>query len=316
MRKRTVWALCALTSLGAVAAGLNHRAMADAGVHEESPAPREEAESSDAAAPVGGGPETSATPSEEACPTTDAAKLNMVLRALHRLNQSEIATARLAEEQSRHEAVKEFARRMIADHSEADRKLSEFAKKNGISLTAVTPIDPIHAAMHEAMKASGQALKSSQGDAFDAAYIGLEISEHRFGVSAVAVGQKYATGDAKKLLDENHRMLQGHLEHAERLGQRLRFEPMPIGGGPVGGGSEELKEKEPAPAGDAGETGEKEESPGGAVRQWAEDAGGAIQQWAEDAGEYLMDAGRQLFEGDGGGEEPLDVKPPPIDRGH
>lgn len=305
MRKRTVWALCALISLSGLAIGLNLHATTDAGAHDEGVMPQE-VEALDSGAPVGGGPQPSSKPSEEACPTTEAAKLNMIFRELHALNRSEIEQAKLAEQRSRQEAVKAFARQMIADHAEADRKLTEFAEKNGISLTTVTPTDPIHAAWHKAMKASGEALRSVDKDSFDAAYIGLVVAEHRFGVSAVEEGQKYAKGEAKELLDENHRMLRGHLEHAERLEQRLRFEPVAVGGGP--------KENEPEPA--TGDAGEKEESPGGGARQWVEDAGGAVQQWAEDAGEYLMDAGRQLLEGDAGGEDPVDVRPPPIDRGH
>jgi len=89
-------------------------------------------------------------------------------------------------------------------------------------------------------------------------------------------------------------MLQSHLEHAEQLGQRLRFEPAAIGGGP-----EERGERESAPA-DAGDT----------------EPGDAIEQWVEDAGRWVEDAGRQLFEGDEDGSSgPVDVRPPPIERG-
>lgn len=295
MRKRTVWALVGLTSLGALAIGLDRTAAADAGVRDEG-AEQQETTTKDAAAPIGGGQQEAqsgaSAPSEEACPTTEAAKLNMVLRSLHMLNRSEIEHARIAEERSKQAEVKEFARRMISDHTEADRKLTEFAKKNGVSLTAVTPTDPIHAALHASMKTSEEALKAAKGDSFDAAYLGMEIAEHRLGVSTVQEGQKYAKGEAKQLLDESHKMLRGHLEHAERLGQRLRFEPLPVGGGPEQG------ERREAPT-DAGAL----ESP-------------AIEQWVEDAGRWVEDAGRQLLEGDGGdGSGPVDTRPPPIERG-
>jgi len=190
MRKRTVWALLGLTSLGAVALGLDHEASADAGIQDESVEQRATT-TRDAAPPAVEEKQEarSATPGEDACPTTEAAKLNMVLRKLHMLNRGEIEHARLAQERSQTGAVKEFAQRMITDHTEADRKLTAFAEKNDVSLDEVEPTDPIHAALHAAVKSGNEALEKARGVSFDAAYIGMEIAEHRLGVSVVRKGR-------------------------------------------------------------------------------------------------------------------------------
>lgn len=227
MRKRMMWALLALTSAGVAVYGVQRETSAIAAM---------EGEDAD-----GGGASTSAEGSRlEEKPDAgeakqalgDAAKVNMVLRELHAINHSEIESGRLASERAQAAEIKDFAELMVRDHTEADRKLTDFAKRNSIDLTKATPVDPIHVALDRAEQAQQKALGTKRGAAFDAAYIAPQVLEHRVALSIAEEGRKYAKDEAKTLLDETYRMLGEHLARAERLQSQLRFEPAAIGGGP------------------------------------------------------------------------------------
>lgn len=239
MRKRTLWAILALSSAGMAGYGLTSEPSAVAAMQEE----RTDDAGGAGAAPLttppdaGGGEKQDAR--NEACPTTAAAKVNMVLRELHVINRSEIESGRLAEQRAQAGEVKEYARIMVRDHSEADRKIAEYAKRNGIDLTKVAPIDPIHAALDRADSAEQKALGTKHGADFDAAYVAPQALEHRVALSVAEEGQKYAKDEAKELLDGVHRMLVDHLARAEKLGGQLHFQPAAIGGGPEQEGSSE-----------------------------------------------------------------------------
>lgn len=169
----------------------------------------------------------------EACPMTPTAKLHMVLRELHAMNHAEIEKGREAEKRAQAGEVKEFARIMVRDHTEADRRLTEYAKNNGVDLTKVAPIDPIHAALDRADAASEKALSTKRGASFDAAYVAPQAFEHRVVLGVVEEGQKYAKDDAKDFLDGMHRMMSDHLVRATKLIDQLQFAPAAVGGGPA-----------------------------------------------------------------------------------
>lgn len=226
MRNRTVWALLALTSAGMAVYGVQRESSAIAAMEDEA------ADAGGASTSPEAWQQSPDAGEAKQAPLSDTAKLNMVLRELHGLNQTEIESGRMASERAQAAEIKEFGQLMVRDHTEADRKLTDFAKRNSIDLTKTTPADPIHAAFDRADQAQHKALGTKRGAAFDAAYVAPQVLEHRVALSIAEEGRKYAKDEAKTLLDETYRMLGEHLARAERLQSQLRFEPAAIGGGP------------------------------------------------------------------------------------
>src|SRR5712691_11606918 len=72
----------------------------------------------------------------------DATKTNILLRQLHAANQDEIDMGKLAQDKAQNAEVKKFASEMVTDHTNADQKLTDMAKRNNIDLNA-TPHGPV-----------------------------------------------------------------------------------------------------------------------------------------------------------------------------
>lgn len=238
MRRRTIWALLALATAGIAGFGVQRESSAIAAMQDQADAGGEST-STDAGAWLQGTPDAGeAKESAEAAPPTDTAKLHMVLRELHVINQSEIEGGRLASERAQAAEVKEYGQLLVRDHTEADRKLTDYAQRNQVDLTKKTPADPIHVALDKADKAQQKALGTKRGADFDAAFVAPQAMEHRVAVNIAEEGRKYAKDEARTLIDEMHRMLGDHLARAEKLQSQLRFEPAAVGGGPDGGSGE------------------------------------------------------------------------------
>jgi putative membrane protein len=145
---------------------------------------------------------------------------------------AEIDFGRLAQGKAESTAVKEFARRMVQDHSEANRRLEQLAGQAGIPLPA--DLDPDH----KNMRAE---LDNATGKAFDLAYIGGQVFDHQkaaillqweIGQGQEAEFQQYAAATLPTVLT--------HLDMAKNLlaqltgqgAQALREPPPPA---PPGG---------------------------------------------------------------------------------
>jgi hypothetical protein len=72
------------------------------------------------------------------------------------------------------------------------------------------------------------------GARFDVEYIAPQPGSHDVALKLVDEGQKTATGDAKKFLDETRSIVEMHREHAKSLMRGLTFSAAAVGGGPMG----------------------------------------------------------------------------------
>lgn len=96
------------------------------------------APSTDMKAPATG---TSATdPTAAARPSREA----MVLAKIHHDNQAEIELANLAKQNSTSDAVRKFADRIVADHSQADDQVVSLAKSKNIDLPSDAQMARLH----------------------------------------------------------------------------------------------------------------------------------------------------------------------------
>jgi putative membrane protein len=83
---------------------------------------------------------------------------------------AEIELGRLAEQKTRNDAVREFARHMIRDHAQADNSLSRLAERNGISVP-----EELDAKQQEIR----DGLSSLSGPEFDIEYMRVQVQNHQ-----------------------------------------------------------------------------------------------------------------------------------------
>ncbi|MEJ0018521.1 MAG: DUF4142 domain-containing protein [Acetobacteraceae bacterium] len=122
---------------------------------------------------------------------------------------AEVQTAQLAQQRAGSPAIKEFAQRMIADHTQANTELQQLARQQSVTLPA-RPDAKEAAAEHR--------LTGLNGAAFDKAYVQQELQDHQ---QTVALFQKQAsTGQdpaLKAFAQKTLPTLQQHLQMVQAL---------------------------------------------------------------------------------------------------
>ncbi|HUS06490.1 MAG TPA: DUF4142 domain-containing protein, partial [Bryobacteraceae bacterium] len=93
----------------------------------------------------------------------------------------EVHLAQTAQQKSASDAVKEFAKKIEQDHSQANKELTEFAKMRAVDLPA---------APEGKHKAAMDKLDALSGEQFDKAYIKMMIRDHKKDIKEF---EKYST---------------------------------------------------------------------------------------------------------------------------
>lgn len=125
-------------------------------------------------------------------------------------NQLEIQEARLALDRSKNDQIRQFAQRMIDDHTKLGDELKTTLQQANMPVpnAQLTPQD----------QAQLNKLKSLTGAAFDRAYIGDDRRDHMQAVRLVETYAKTGTNEPlKQLAARALPVLQGHLKMAEAL---------------------------------------------------------------------------------------------------
>jgi putative membrane protein len=122
---------------------------------------------------------------------------------------AEVELGKLAEQRSQNDAVKEFARRMVDDHSKANDRLIGLAKEDGIAVPK--EVDEEHKAMR-------QRLTTAKGAEFDLAYLQEQVIEHQKTVQLLEyeIGSGQDT-DLKSFAAEILPIVLQHLRAAQAL---------------------------------------------------------------------------------------------------
>jgi putative membrane protein len=124
-------------------------------------------------------------------------------------NLAEVEMGKLAVRKSTSPEVKEFANRMIRDHSKANQALSNLAAAKGVDV-------PKSASLGEDV--SYTHLKMLSGKSFDNEYIKMMVDDHKEDVAAF---QKAADGsqdpDVKHFASKTLPTLQSHLTKIEKI---------------------------------------------------------------------------------------------------
>jgi len=140
-----------------------------------------------------------------------------VVGVLHEVNEGEIAAARLAQSRALSLAVRDFANRMILEHTRLDRQLRDLAAYAG---TAVTLPDSALPRVHAESMAM---LASTSGAAFDRAYVTQQIRAHQRALTLVNAGYRLSDDDQLRtmLATVARPLIQEHLEMADRLAREV-----------------------------------------------------------------------------------------------
>jgi putative membrane protein len=189
----------------------------------------------------------------------DTTKTNMLLRQIHAANTDEIEMGKQAMDKAQSPDVKKFAAQMVTDHTNADQKLTDVAKKSNLDLSA-PPQDPIAQALQSAAEEHKRMVRGLSGAQFEAAYVAPQVENHTMVLKMVEEAQKTASGDTRKVLDEIRPTVEAHLDHAKTLMKGLTFSPSAVGGGPMGG------EGSMQPAAGKGDGGKREEPKKGGTK--------------------------------------------------
>ncbi|HUR35680.1 MAG TPA: DUF4142 domain-containing protein [Vicinamibacterales bacterium] len=121
---------------------------------------------------------------------------------------AEVELGNLAADKAQGEAVKDFAKRMVADHGRASDELKTLAQTRNLSLPADV------GARHKATK---DRLSRLSGAAFDRAYMQQMVADHRKDVLAFQKESKTGKdGDVKAWAAKTLPTLQEHLKMAEQ----------------------------------------------------------------------------------------------------
>lgn len=126
---------------------------------------------------------------------------------------TEVALGKIALMKSSNPDIKQFANRMVQDHTKANGQLSEIAKKQGIPVSK--KLDAEHAAMVKMMS-------DKSGADFDTAYTSDMLADHK---KAIALFQNEATDhadpDLASFAQSTLPVLRQHQQMAEQLTNKV-----------------------------------------------------------------------------------------------
>jgi putative membrane protein len=128
-------------------------------------------------------------------------------------NLAEIESAKIVEQKATDPAVKDFASRMVTDHTQASQGLKALAKSSGVTL----PAEPTAAQANQ--KDEWQKLSGAK---LDDAYLRVQLEDHKQAISVfeneIEHGQNEAVKDyAEKTLPT----LQDHIRIAEDIAGKI-----------------------------------------------------------------------------------------------
>jgi putative membrane protein len=134
-------------------------------------------------------------------------------------NQVDIDAGKLALSKSHSKEVKEFAQRMITDHTGVNKSATELVTK-----LHVTPEpNPTSQSLQNGGDDNLAALKKLSGQAFDKAYVDHEVAYHEAVLQAVdkTLIPSAQNAELKALLVKVRPAFVAHLDHAKHLQQDL-----------------------------------------------------------------------------------------------
>lgn len=124
---------------------------------------------------------------------------------------TEVQLGQMAEDKGASDAVKDFGKQMVKDHSEANSELKEVAGKMNVMVP--DKLDAKHQAMVEKMSAMS-------GAAFDTAYVNGMVKAHKEDIALFEQADKTVKNDdLKKFIEKTVPIMKEHLAMIEKFDQ-------------------------------------------------------------------------------------------------
>jgi len=127
---------------------------------------------------------------------------------------AEVQLGQMVAQKAQNQAVKDFAQRMVDDHSKANDQLKQLASQKGITL----PAD-----VDSSDKQFQDQLSSASGAKFDKMYMDHMVQDHKKDVSEFqSEATKAADPDVKNFAQQTLPTLQDHLQQAQTTDKQLK----------------------------------------------------------------------------------------------
>ncbi len=139
-------------------------------------------------------------------------------------NKASIELSQIAQKEARDPKVKEFAEKMVQEHSDLSRKLQPLASAQGTgpASPAINQLIAIDKQITERTTDSfKQKLEEKSGAEFDQCYIGGQVACHIQASAALDVISRQASGPLKQLASETKKAVDEHLTQAEQIAKQL-----------------------------------------------------------------------------------------------
>ncbi len=134
-------------------------------------------------------------------------------------NQIDIDAGKLAKSRSKNKEVKDFAQRMITDHTAVNRQAGALVKKLGVKPEESDTGKSLKAGARENMAS----LKKLKGAQFDKAYVDHEVAYHEQVLDAIdkVLIPSAKNQELKDLITKVRPAIAAHLEHAKMVQSSL-----------------------------------------------------------------------------------------------
>jgi len=126
----------------------------------------------------------------------------------------EIALSNIGATRGEHADVRDFAQRMVKEHSAHMRTGAQLASSNNIT-PAVAPVDTADARM--AANIINQLASAHKGADFDKRFMRAEVMMHEHMLHDLGLMRPQATGAAQQLIDQTIPVVQKHLRDAQTV---------------------------------------------------------------------------------------------------
>jgi len=138
-----------------------------------------------------------------------------VLNELHHGNTMEVSMGKLAQERASDAKVKSFGEKMVKEHGDLDKRLTEFAREHKLAVTDSLGRRVAGHELHEET-ATQQKLREYEGARFDHFYMTTMLGDHDKDIQKVQTAlQKANDKDMKKLLDHTLSVMKDHRKVAD-----------------------------------------------------------------------------------------------------
>jgi putative membrane protein len=134
-------------------------------------------------------------------------------------NTIDVNAGKLAKARSHDKEVKQFAQRMITDHTAVNKQAAALAKKLGVKPAAS---DTSRSLKKEAAQNMAN-LRKLKGAQFDKAYVDHEVAYHQEVLDAIdkVLIPSAQNAELKGLIEKVRPAIAAHLEHAQHLQESL-----------------------------------------------------------------------------------------------